>query len=181
MDFKIVLEPGEKHLRQVGPMVPATWMVTPQQQRQLQARGQAIPNPVSGHLLLDTGAGHLMIEIDVARDLKLPDLGKTQAHGISGTDEFDEYEAILLLPVIPIKNPQPIPVSVGFPVQCPATNLQEHHKNYKTVDGKPLRLVGVLGRTFLQFTRMYYDGIKGTVELYLDQSAMQAKKGQPLF
>ena len=182
MDFKIVLEVGQDYLRRTGPMVPAKWAVTPEREAQLKMLGGTIPKPVSGVLLLDTGAGHSTIDREIVTQLKLQKLGKTEAFGLGGTAEYEQYEALLVLPVIPITNPQPNPVAIAFPVRCPETTLKEDHlkHGYTTLDGKQLHVIGILGRSFLQFTKIYYDGVNGTVEMYIDKSASDAKIGTAL-
>ena len=154
-------------------MVPAQWTITPNQAQQLMLLRKEIPKPIAGYLLFDTGARHIAIDRQIAEDLQLPKLEKTIVHGFTSEEEVDQYEALLILPIIPL-----IPVeaqAISFPIICQTSNIQKHHAEYTTPEGKPLNVIGVLGRTFMQFTKIYYDGLTGSVEIYLDRSGMYPK------
>jgi hypothetical protein len=66
-------------------MVPASWYITAERERELQLAGKPVPQPVEGFMLLDTGAAHVGIDIDVAKQLGLEVMGETKdVHGIKG-------------------------------------------------------------------------------------------------
>lgn len=178
-EFKIALDAvGQKHLRQAGPMIPASWCPTPEREQQLRLLGKQVPKPIEGYLLLDTGAAHVSIDTDVARELNIMPMGKKQeVHGFGGGGEVDHYLANLILPVIPFKNGKPLAGTFGFrsPVEAWASkDIRKNHLEwgYTTTDGKPLHVIGILGRIILQFTRFTYDGLTGSVEIFIDKSIM---------
>ena len=43
-----------------------------------------------------------------------------------------------------------------------------------TPEGAPLSVIGVLGRTFLQFTKFGYDGLNGCWDMEIDVNAMSS-------
>jgi hypothetical protein len=182
-EFKIVLDAvGQKHLRQAGPMIPASWATTPQRDTQLKLLNMPIPQPVPGYLLLDTGAGHVSIDTDVARELSITPMlkKKTEVHGFGGAGELNHYLANLILPVVPIKEGKPLGGSFGFrtPVEAWASEgMRANHLKwgYTTPDGKPLHVIGVIGRIILQFTRFTYNGLTGEIEIYIDKSIMVSR------
>jgi hypothetical protein len=182
-EFKIHLGPvGQKYLRQAGPMIPASWAITAEHEQQSKLLGKPIPLPSEGYLLLDTGAAHISIDTDVARELSIMPMGnKTTVHGFGGGGETEHYLANLILPVQPMKDGEPIGGVFGFrsPVEAWAgKDMRANHLNwgYKTPSGTPLHVIGILGRIFLQFTRVTYDGLTGEVEIYIDKSIMSPKK-----
>lgn len=181
--FMIVLDTvGQKYMRQTGPMIPASWYITAEREAQLNMLGGTLPTPVDGYMLLDTGAAHISIDDAVARELKLKPMGKmTEVHGIGGKGSLDHYEARLLLPVVPLVagTPASVPVKIGVPTEAwESVDIQKNHSmlGHATPDGKPIKVIGVLGRIFLQFTRFTYNGLTGSVEIYIDKSAMFAKR-----
>lgn len=181
--FKINVNPvGQKYMRQTGPMIPAKWYITAEREEQLNMLGGALPKPVEGYMLLDTGAAHVAIDGEVARELRLKPLGKTtDVHGIAGTRPLEHYDVRLILPLVPMKANKPV---LGFPTiaipieawESPDIQANHHAWGYTTPDGKPLKVIGVLGRIFLQFATMTYDGLNGNLEIFVDKSVMYPKE-----
>jgi len=182
-EFKIVLASvGQKHLRQTGPMIPASWWTTPERQTQLRLLGRPIPPAVNGYLLLDTGAAHVSIDTDVAKELNImPMTKKQEVHGFGGGGEVEQYLAHLILPVVPLKQGKVIGGTFGFraPTEAWASkDIRANHRKwgYRTTDGKPLNVIGILGRIVLQFTRFTYNGLTGEVEMYIDKKIMYGQR-----
>src|SRR6266702_4101399 len=170
---------GQKELRLAGPMVPASWYLTTERERELQLSGKPLPAPVEGCMLLDTGAAHIGIDIDVAKELGLEVMGQTkEVHGIKGYESVDHYLARLLLPIIPIQNGRgltPNPVQIGVPVEAWGLDgIMNKYLSwgYKTQSGAPLKVIGILGRIFLQFTTVTYKGLTGEMAITIDKSVM---------
>ncbi|MGZ5481419.1 MAG: hypothetical protein ACXWID_05495 [Pyrinomonadaceae bacterium] len=183
-EFRIELsEVGQKYLRQTGPMIPAAWEATPQRQEQLRLLRKTIPQPTHGYLLLDTGAAHVSIDTDVARELNIMPMvrKKTEVHGFGGSSDIHHYLANLILPVVPMRNGVAISGTFGFrsPVEAWAgKDLRANHRKwgYLTPDGKPLEVIGIIGRIVLQFTRFTYNGLTGEVEIYIDKKIMSPQR-----
>lgn len=98
---------GQKGLRQSGILIPARW--GPFSEEELTETGKmrdiSTEKMVSGHILLDTGAGPIGIDLDVANELGLKPIGeKKELHGIAGRAHLDAYWARLILNVKPVKN-----------------------------------------------------------------------------
>lgn len=178
--FKIPLAPvGQKSLRQAGPMIPASWYITAEHERELKVIGGTLPRPISGHMLLDTGAGHIGIDDDVARELGLKVLTTTSdVFGFGGSGKIGHYTARLIVPMIPMRDGKPLsgPAPIGIPVQdaWETQGIREKHREYgyTAPNGAPLEVIGVVGRIILQFSRMAYNGLTGAVELEIDHSIL---------
>lgn len=181
--FRIVLKTvGQKEMRLAGPMVPASWYITEERERELRSARKTVPQPIEGFLLLDTGAATIMIDSDVAKQLGLEPIGKTsEVHGIKGYESIDHYNARLLLPVIPLHGSTPMtpgPVKIGIPTEAwESTGMMANYLKwgYESKPGVPLKVIGVLGRIFLQFTTMTFNGMTGSVEIFIDKSSMFAQ------
>jgi hypothetical protein len=182
--FRIILPVvGQKEMRLAGPMVPASWYITAEHERELQLAGKPLPQPIQGFMLLDTGAAHIGIDIDVAKQLGVEPMGETKdVHGIKGYESIDHYLARLLLPIIPVQNGRPLtttPVSIGNPVEAWGLDgIMNKYLGwgYKTQSGEPLKVIGVLGRIFLQFTTFTYRGLTGETDIDIDKSVMNPKR-----
>ena len=164
-------------------MVPAAWYVTAEKERELQMAGKPLPTPIEGYLLLDTGAAHIAIDSDVAKALGLEAMDKTtEVHGIKGYESMTHFMARLLLPVIPIQNARPVtttPVRIGIPVEAwESTGMMANYLKwgYEVKPGVPLKVIGLLGRIFLQFTTIAYNGLTGAVDIEIDKSSMYPQK-----
>jgi hypothetical protein len=182
--FRITLPTvGQKEMRLAGPMVPASWYIPAELEKQLQSQGKPVPPPVAGHLLLDTGAAQIAIDNEVAKSLGLkPVKTAMEGQGIKGFDEMECYYARLLLPVLPIQNARPLtvtPVMIGIPIEqvWETTGMMANYIKwgYETSPGVPLKVIGILGRLFLQFTKVTFNGLTGATEIEIDKSCMYPK------
>ena len=162
-----------QQLVRVGPVIKAEWRVHPEIESQLKSRGLAIPTPIHGYMLIDTGAAEIGIDGDVAKELNLTPIGKQDVHGVGGASSHDIYKALLLLYVGDVHGEN---VAIGVPrdfISFP--KLREHHDAYglKTPQGAPLRIIGILGRDFLQFTTLAYNGYEGSWDMQIDESVLR--------
>lgn len=159
-----------QQLVHIGPVIKAEWRVHPDTELQLKTTGAQVPSPVKGYMLIDTGAGDVAIDGDVAKELGLSPAGEQKVHGIGGESSHEVFSALLLLYV---GNVHGANVAIGMPRDFVCfPKLRENHDAYnlKTPEGEPLRIIGVLGRTFLQFTSLTYNGLQGSWDMQIDES-----------
>ena len=78
---KFDLDYGADFLELIGPYVPATWKIPPPLEQHLLSQGNAIPRPVAGHLLLDTGAERTCISLAAASSLGLAPISRQKGYG----------------------------------------------------------------------------------------------------
>jgi hypothetical protein len=149
-------------LMKFGPLIPG---------RVALPASQSTRDGVGGLFLLDTGAGHSAIDESVATELGLKPARVIHGHGLSGETEVNCYSVKLFIPAEPLRMAlQPgqtafmgIPQDVGGVV-----NL---HQGHEAVLGKlPGRIIGLLGRSFLHWTKTTYDGLAGTVTIEVDEA-----------
>jgi len=152
-------------------MIPASWGVLEGHGPNSKAKSR-----IDGNILLDTGAGMTSIDKAVADILELrPQSEKWQIHGLGGKQFASLYTATLFLQVETTKEIQTTPagssVTVGFtlPVHGIA-DIQNNHEAYKLRPANGLPVIGILGRSFLQFTKLMYDGVSGNVVIEIDES-----------
>lgn len=175
---------GQKNLRVHGIMIPASWVPFTEDELQHTGKFREMPvtKKVDGFILLDTGAGPIGIDEDVARELGLKPTGKKQElHGIAGRAYLESYMARLVIGVTPLKNGKSLGEGfhMGIPLEAwGLPDIQKSHFDFETKDhtGKPIKVIGVLGRLFLQFVKMEYNGLTGKIEIFIDKSAMYPKE-----
>ncbi len=86
-----------QQLVNLGPVIKAEWRVDPQTEIQLKQAGLPTPTPIHGYMLIDTGAGEIAIDGDVARELRLKPTRRQNVHGVGGQSAHDVFSALLLL------------------------------------------------------------------------------------
>jgi len=164
-DFK-----DRNQLVRIGPVIKAEWRVPQEIEQQLKARGLEVPLPVKGYMLIDTGSADIAIDGGVAKELGLARVGEMEVHGIGGEAFHATYKALLLLYLGDVHGTN---VAIGMERDFVAfLNLRENHDAYglKTPEGSPLRIIGIVGRTFLQFTKLTYNGLDGSWSMRVDES-----------
>jgi predicted aspartyl protease len=136
-----------------GPLVQVTLGLHPQDAAATQAAG-GIPKTFVHHLLVDTGAQRTCVEDKIAQALGLVPIHFAQMMGVSGkVEDYPVYRMSITLGMKEDGTEKVLPATfvsdvVGTP--SPAT---------------PLTHVGLLGRDFLRYVKVVYDGPEATFEL----------------
>jgi predicted aspartyl protease len=162
-------------LRNIGPLIPAWWGITSKD-------GPNTSQKIQGNILFDTGASAIGIDESAAERLGLQPLSKKEdLHGVGGKHSVNAYNATLFLPVETVRQIGPTPVgsivTIGFPLMAlGVAGMQANYEahNLKAANGLPV--IGILGRSFLQFTRFIYDGPAGNLGIEIDESVQQPRK-----
>jgi hypothetical protein len=169
---------SQRLLREVGPMIPASWGVPPENEPTSKTIRPA--EQVRGNMLLDTGARHIAIDESVAHQLRLqarPD--KDDVHGLGGKQSLAKYNATLFLPVEPVQPAAPAgsSIMIGIPIDAHGfVGLQKTYESQRIKPANGLPVIGILGRTFLQFVRFTYDGLSGNLIIEIDDSVRHPQK-----
>jgi predicted aspartyl protease len=144
-DGQVIQIPPPVALQQRGPCLQASVSVAESIAKQLLQRGQAVPPPISGAALIDTGASVTCIDDDAAQQLKLPVVDVVTI----GSASHAAHQA----------NVYPISIDIaGLPI---AINAPRAVGAALTSQG----LLLLIGRDVLQFCTLFYNGTTGEITL----------------
>lgn len=154
MQFEIRSQFQPRDLMAHGPLVDGGWQ---------RPDASGTDGIVWGKFLIDSGSGNIAICDSVAKSLGLVPAKQTHAHGLSGKASLDSYLARMHIPVIETTSRRG--VMFGMPVDCQGIpDLSESHAAYHGVN-----VIGLIGRTFLQFAKLEIDGESGSVRLVISE------------
>jgi hypothetical protein len=139
-------------MERVGPLIPGSWS------RHDDDLGRRMP----GEFLIDTGAYGAMIDLDVALSLQLSVRGTREIHGIHGYGSLQQYLAWLILPSLDGDGNDCLFEQVMECVGVPS--LMEKNREHDA------RVIGILGRMFLQSAHLEIDGSAGRITLFIRNS-----------
>ena len=143
----ILVESSTQRLERVGPLIPGSWS------RHDDELGRRMP----GEFLIDTGAYGAMIDLDVAMTLQLAVRGAREIHGIHGYGSLQQYWAKLILPA---KDSDGKDCLFEKEMECVGVpSLLEKNREHDA------RVIGILGRVFLQTAHLEIDGSAGRITL----------------
>jgi predicted aspartyl protease len=144
-DGKIVKISPAAALQQRGPIVQVTIGISQTFAEQLLQQGTALPSPVSGNALLDTGASTTCIDDAVAQSMGLPAIDVvTMASASHESTQQNVYPIHMQIVGSPI--PVEVPNAIG-------ANLR--------VQG----IIALIGRDYLQHCTLHYNGVTGAITL----------------
>jgi hypothetical protein len=133
----------------------------------LKAASLPVPDPVDGAMLVDTGADSTCIAKDVALELGLQAVDVRKGLGAGGEHENTIYAAKLTIQIDKEKGRRSSAwVTIGA-AGIPRLREQFEARDV-TINGEPLRLIGLLGRDLLSFARITYQGTRGIVDYSFD-------------
>lgn len=151
-------------LQFVGPLVWVTWSVPESLARRLREAGRAVPAPVLGRLLVDTGASATAISVEAAQELGLQQIDVGHTYGIHGLQENPIYEVHLTVSIAGRGGES------GVDADLRVSGIRDMEAMFqklgvRTGEQDGGRLVGLLGRDFLRHTVLTYDGTYGVVTI----------------
>lgn len=149
-------------------------MVPPALAEYLTTAGRQLPEPVVGDMLVDTGATATSIALDVAQELGLQQTRIGKTYGAGGLHQNPVFSGQLIMEIRDGGNSTRLTMVrevMGIP------HLNEPYREIGVLDGtgRPVRLIGLLGRDFLRHVTMTYRGSSAEVEFVLDFGSLQAK------
>jgi len=156
-----------RDLQLVGPLVWVAWSVPESLAARLRAAGRAVPAPVSGRLLVDTGASATAISVEAAQELGLQPVDIGHTYGAHGLQQNPIYEAHLS---VSITGPGG---QSGVEADLRVSGIRDMEAMFQKLGVKTGgrdggRLVGLLGRDFLRHTVLTYNGTYGVVTIKID-------------
>jgi len=135
-----------------GPLVEVILGPTPQD-TQLIVDAGGTPKAFKHFLLVDTGAQSTCVEDSIAKALGLNPIRFTKLIGVSG--QVEDRPVYRMSVTIGMKTDRGVVEPAVFTADIVGTNSPV----------TPQPFMGLLGRDFLQFVRLVYDGPKGEFEL----------------
>ncbi|HEY2290191.1 MAG TPA: hypothetical protein VGM86_05750 [Thermoanaerobaculia bacterium] len=156
-----------------GPMIEATWSVPPVLAKRLIRADRPVPASILGELLLDMGASSTCISRTAADELGLTPIRFGRTYGAGGLHELPIYRAQLSISIT-----DPAGTSTfNFDVEANAIErLEESIASLRLQNaGRPVRLIGLLGRDVFRNTVIIYDGIRGRFEVDFDLDSLQSE------
>jgi hypothetical protein len=160
---------GHDMLRVTGPVFIAEWsaplaIIDVRKQQNL-----PIPTPVSGILLLDTGASITCISLKAADELGLTPTRMASGYGASGPTHNPIFFARLQISIAASNR------RTDFAWEQEVQGVPDLEKQCQvSYAGVPRELVGLLGRDILRHCRVKYDGILGKVRIEFDMRTLTA-------
>lgn len=136
---------SQVRLVQIGPTIPVAIGLAPQALAMFQSAGLAVPPPVSGLAMIDTGASVCVIDEDALAGLGIAPSGTLEISTASGSSTQPTY-----------------PASISFP-GTPLPNV-----NFSDFVGAPIQAQGVvalIGRSVLRHFVIIYNGPGGSVSV----------------
>lgn len=150
--YFISLDSGPGRLFRAGPLIAGSWSHPDDDQN---------AGAASGEILIDTGAYGAMIDSEVAERLGLPVQGSQEIHGIHGYGTLCRYRAKLVLPARDADGQDGAFITTLECVGVPSlVGKNEEHG---------VKLIGIVGRVFLQLTRLEIDFTTGKVKLSIHE------------
>lgn len=140
----------QQYLELNGPVIEIEVRVHPLVAANLKQKGAAVPDPIKGIALIDSGAEVTAIDIAVAEQLKLPRTGKVKVVGIGGESEGYTSACSIFIPGLPL-----------------TTSASRAHCHDLTKTGR--NIIALIGRDILKMMTFFYDGINGQMRLVYPQ------------
>ena len=146
------IQPAPEFLIRTGPVIPVTIHLPISAQKAYLDSGDAVPAPISGMALVDTGATITCIDVKAAEKAKLPRTGVSKISSASHADqEFPTFAAQIVWPTINLNFENAI-----------GANLSSLGGDFMDAGNE---LIALLGRDFLSTAILVYNGPAGHFSL----------------
>lgn len=157
---------GAENLATGGPIIFGSWGVPQALADALTAEGHDVPDPVTGAMLVDTGATSTCIAEHAAKTLRLNPIGVATGYGAAGKYENTIYFSELRIGVQAGRRQTTYfwqQQAQGIP------DLEQHGRQIGLrLQNQPVDYVGLLGRDILRHVRFNYDGVGGVIRFEFD-------------
>lgn len=163
-------------MERCGPQFLCAWGLPWALEDALRKAGRAVPPPIAGALLLDTGATRTCIALKTATDLGLHPTRMQDGYGAGGRHINPVFLARLEIRII---DPE-TQVTHTFAWEQEVEGIRELH-NFATPltwQGQTVPVTGLLGRDILRHARISYDGPTGSMQFEFDVASLQEHKSR---
>lgn len=139
-------QPGPGGLAKFGPILPVELAIPSSLSRMLAEQGQNIPSPVSGFILIDTGATRSAVDINTILRLSVNAIGITNLMSASGESQHNLYPAKFSFP--------------GLKFEVEFSSLVGVDLSRQSIGGQ--QIIALMGRDLLSRCLLVYNGTKGS-------------------
>lgn len=155
----------------IGPLIEGSWFVPPSLVLQMQQEGKIPPPPVSGFLLIDTGADCTCISEKASRQLGLVMDDVVQSRGVGGLHNSALYTALLRISI----DHEGVAVPFDLLRQVIAIPDLDAQVQGILINQRPVELIGLLGRDFLSIVDFNYKGSTGEFHFSIDMKKVPSR------
>lgn len=160
---------GADFLRGFGPVFFATWWLPSALAQAIAATGSSAPAPVTGVIVIDTGADSTCISVAAADQLGLKPTRFQAGFGLGGQANNPVYFARLELR---ITDPGGAETTLAWEQEVIGVPNLDHRKVTVT-GGRHFNVVGLFGRDILRHCLMTYNGPEGSIRVQFDLAAIK--------
>jgi len=168
-EFKIVCSTTPDLLKKFG-VLSGGWVASPTTPlNEIEKKG------VRGLFFFDTGALGASIDAAVAEELSLKPDGQHEVQGFNVSSSEDHYTVKIVIAAEHVPSHRK---NAGMSHQISGvTGIKNMHNRLVAIfkEEAPGRIIGIIGRDFLEYTTMVYDGLNGTVTIEVDSSILCPK------
>jgi len=158
-------------LENCGPQFFCAWGVAEADAVALRSAGREVPNPITGALLLDTGATRTCIALQAAQELGLQARRMQEGFGANGKYSNQVFLARLEIRIAD----QNTKVIHPFSWEQEVEGIPELH-NFAAplrLNGQIVPVSGLLGRDILKHAKIRYDGPAGKLHFQFDVASIR--------
>jgi len=138
------------HLQETGPLVAVEIGIPDILKKHLAEKGEAIPPPLSGYALVDTGAFATAVDDSIFTSLGIPPIDQIPTGTAHGEGKSNVYPASVSFPGMNVK-------------ELPMERVVGCKLKWKTNDDK--EIIMLLGRDLLRWFLLIYNGLNSDVTL----------------
>ena len=170
--------PSPALLKLAGPIVPGAWTLPLHLEERYRRSDMPVPKPVSGFVLVDTGASDTCISLQAAEELGLLPRRMATTYGASGLARNPVFWARLVIEI------QTVDGTTTAGLDDEVVSVPHLEDSIRALGVKvaaprrsgakaPVRLIGLLGRDLLRHATFLYEGARAHFRLTFDGASFQ--------
>ena len=160
-----------QELEVIGPLAIAQLSVPRALADQRMRAGRVVAAPITGYMLIDTGASCTCIAEETALALELPVIDVGTTYGAGGKHDLNIYPVFMALRIEDGKTGMVSEISN----EIRASGIPElgNQLNHLVVTNPKVPMIGLIGRDLLRHATLIYRGSQGNVTLEFDLNSFK--------
>jgi hypothetical protein len=166
-EFRITIKTTRDRLTKFG-ILSDGWIASP-----TTPPGEIEKKGIKGLFFFDPGTLGVSIDAAVAEELGLKPDGQHEVQTLSSTSKADTYTVKIVIAADHVPSGTK---NAGMMRQFSGvTGIKDMHDRLVAIfrDEAPGRIIAIIGRSFLEYTSMVYDGLSGNVTIEIDASILR--------